>query len=141
MSADSFRVPNSIEFAQELQMDMLDLPFDLRIERAEAALGMLGVAEEIGHTFLMESRIGFLRAPRLSGGKPYLLKFTDPITVEGTLDTFSYFSVGRLDNLPINSLCVSLNRLRFYPDKETVDPEAVLHVPALAVGIYMQTAA
>lgn len=141
MSADSLSVPNSIEFAQELQLEMLDLPFDKKMERVESALGILEVSDEIGQTFLIESRMAFLRAPRQSGGRPHLLKFTDPITVEGTLDTFSYFSIGRLDIMPINSLCVALNRLRFYPDQETVDPEAVLHIPALAVGIHMKTAA
>lgn len=52
---------NVFEFAQYLQKDLLDLPFDHRITMAVGALGMLGIREEIGKPFFIQSGRSFLK--------------------------------------------------------------------------------
>jgi len=132
-------ISDSFELAQDLQTDMLRLPFDRRVERAISALGMLALFREQEATFFIESKRAFIKPREVFSNENTIFAFKET-AMEGVLDSFTYLTVGDISGMPINSLCASFRDVRLLPGGEPINPEHTMHVPALAIGMRLQIA-
>lgn len=134
---------SSIEYAKDLQNELINEPFDRRVLLAGEALRLLSgsVFEDYNEDsgLLIDSRLAFWRPKQEFGPTQQVIVF-GAIAVEGYSPHFSYLSLGDITKHPINSICLALSKVKLLPNGESLPDEEKIHIPVMAVEQVLQFA-
>lgn len=128
--------------AQDLQIQLMNQPFDRRVTMAFSALQLLGRdgeqlrSEEA--TFLIDTRLAFDKTGDSSRSNPTVISF-GTLALEGKFRDFDYLSLGDVRGMPINSLCATFEHVLLLPDGDTLPAGDKLFVPVLGIASKIRT--
>lgn len=136
LDLDPFRL------AQDMQEQIIGLPFDKRVELASHSLEYLGRSalelEALGAMYLVDCRAAFMRPQQAFGPTQRLVHFGD-IAIESTLTDFAYLSIGKLHTDPIHSLSAAFRNVTLLPGLERMPENGIVYVPVLAIDQKLRT--
>ena len=134
---------NLVEFAQDLQNELINQPFDRRVLLAVEALRLLGSAMlntyDNSSGLLIDSRLAFWK-PRQEIQPTQKVIMFDDRAFEGYAPNFSYLSLGDIERHPINSICIALSNVKLLPGGESLPENDEIHIPVMAVEQILQFA-
>jgi hypothetical protein len=130
------------EIAQDLQMQLMNQPFDRRVTLAFSALDLLGRSGEQlrneGASFLVDTRLAFDKTGYSSRSNPVVISFGG-LALEGKFNDFDYLSLGDVQGMPINTLCATFVHVLLLPDGDALPAGDKLFVPVLGIASKIRT--
>lgn len=142
-----------IELAQCLQSDIINIGIDHRYDYVVQAFRLLQESSEElrseGARFFIDSNSAVNCRYRRNVADNVELGMFGQVAVEGTFNDFSYVRIGRLivddgsgreATSSVDSLCLSLEDVRFLPDGESLSEASVLQIPVLAINQSLRAA-
>ena len=134
---------NLVEFAKDLQNELINEPFDRRVLLAVEALRLLGSvllkSYDDNSGLLIDTRLAFWKPRQELRPTQEIILFDDK-AIEGYAPNFSYLSLGNIELHPINSICLAVSKVRLLPGGEVLPAKDEVHIPVMAVEQILQFA-
>lgn len=129
---------SAVEYAQSLQLELINAEDERKLGLAAEAVRLLGIEtaewEASRPRYYVDSVYAVDRPKQTNLAHQRLVVFGQT-AAEGTFDTFSYVHIGRIigSRAAVQTLCFSLKDVCLLPEGDLLDEGDVLHIPVLAI--------